>query len=76
MTILWTAYTKGHTNLVLGALGCGCFRSPAHETATVFKECLDKYEGAFTKVVFAILDQNTRELGPLALNFNKVLSKE
>ena len=53
--ILRTAYTKGHTNLVLGALGCGCFRAPPEGTARLFKEELERYEFSFSKVVFAIL---------------------
>jgi uncharacterized protein (TIGR02452 family) len=79
MTILKVAHVKGHVNLVLGALGCGCFRSPPHETALLFKQCLQKYNNAFSKVVFAILDRdvaNKQQLGPLATQFANVLIQD
>lgn len=74
-TILGVAFSKGHTNLVLGALGCGCFRSPPFETALLFKECLNAYNSVFDKVAFAILDRETSppNLGLLATTFANVL---
>lgn len=77
-TVLRTASERGHSNLVLGALGCGCFRSPPYETALLFKHCLQKYRCALKRVVFAILDRNVAkpDLGPLASVFSDVLVKD
>jgi len=50
--------------LVLGAFGCGAYRTPPREMARLFKEVLseERYHDAFAKVVFAILDDhNTRK---------------
>lgn len=54
--ILQIAAHNGHDAVVLGALGCGAWRSPASEVATVFKEVLQEWATAFTKIVFAILE--------------------
>lgn len=54
--ILQMAAHTGHDAVVLGALGCGAWRSPASEVATVFKEVLEKWARAFTTIVFAILE--------------------
>lgn len=50
---------KGHTKLVLGALGCGVFGNPPGEVAKCFLEVLKEKEfqgGRWEEVVFAILD--------------------
>lgn len=49
----------GHAVLVLGAWGCGVFRNDPQEVAAVFARVLrsPEYEGAFARVVFAILDR-------------------
>lgn len=45
-------------SLVLGALGCGAYRNPPHEVVKIFKDCLEKYQHYFKKIVFAILSIN------------------
>ncbi|KAF1920491.1 hypothetical protein BDU57DRAFT_508835 [Ampelomyces quisqualis] len=56
---LRVAAMKGHTKLVLGALGCGVFGNPPGEVANCFLEVLREKEfqgGWWEDVVFAILD--------------------
>ncbi len=45
-------------SLVLGALGCGAYRNPPYEVVKIFKDCLEKYQHYFKKIVFAILSIN------------------
>jgi uncharacterized protein (TIGR02452 family) len=58
--ILRLAVLKGHTKLVLGALGCGAFGNPPEDVAQCFVEVFDEEEfsrkGWFEDVVFAIMD--------------------
>ena len=54
------AATKGHTMLVLGALGCGAFKNPPEEVAECWKEVLDESEfagGWFKEIWFAVFDR-------------------
>ena len=59
---------KGHTNLVLGALGCGAFQNPPELVARLFKEVFqeEEFKGRFESVDFAILkasyDQDNRNV--------------
>jgi uncharacterized protein (TIGR02452 family) len=52
---------NGHTQLVLGALGCGAFRNPTEDVAACWREVLgeDEYKGWFDRVVFAVLDKGS-----------------
>lgn len=53
------AALKGHTKLVLGALGCGVFGNPPKEVAECFLEVMREKEflgGWWEEVVFAIMD--------------------
>ena len=54
--VLHASKLSGHTNVVLGAFGCGAFGNPPHETASIFKELLEspEFRGAFKTIVFAI----------------------
>ena len=54
--VLNAAAMSGHTNLVLGAWGCGAFGNPPTHVARIFKEELESYQGVFAAVVFAIID--------------------
>lgn len=56
--VLAVARAHGHTRLVLGAWGCGVFRNSPETVARAFRESLEgaAYAGAFTQVVFAVLD--------------------
>ncbi|CAO2656383.1 Nn.00g051860.m01.CDS01 [Neocucurbitaria sp. VM-36] len=56
---LRVAAHKGHTKLVLGALGCGVFGNPPKEVAECFLEVLREKEfqgGWWEEVGFAVLD--------------------
>jgi hypothetical protein len=53
------AGAKGHTMLVLGAIGCGAFRNPPQEVATCWMEVLSEVEfagGWFKEIWFAVYD--------------------
>ena len=54
------AASRGHTLLVLGAIGCGAFRNPPEEVAECWGEVLGEREfawGWFREVWFAVFDQ-------------------
>lgn len=60
---LRVAARKGHTKLVLGALGCGVFSNPPTEVAECFLEVFKEKEfqgGWWEDVVFAVMD-NARD---------------
>ena len=47
-------------NLILGAWGCGVFKNKPEEIARMFKDVLKEYQGAFEKVIFAVInDKNS-----------------
>lgn len=46
---------KNHDSLVLGALGCGAFKNPPGEVASIFQNMINKYKGYYKKIGFAIL---------------------
>ncbi|KAK3293804.1 uncharacterized protein B0H64DRAFT_442909 [Chaetomium fimeti] len=53
------AGAKGHTMLVLGAIGCGAFRNPPEEVAKCWQEVLGEVEfagGWFKEIWFAVYD--------------------
>jgi uncharacterized protein (TIGR02452 family) len=61
---------KGHRQLVLGAFGCGAFGNPKQEVARCWKEVFGETEfqgGWWSSVVFAIIDNNKRLDGNVAL---------
>ncbi|KZL71783.1 mitochondrial chaperone bcs1 [Colletotrichum incanum] len=54
------AASRGHSLLVLGALGCGAFRNPPEEVARCWLEVLDEAEfggGWWKEVWFAVYDR-------------------
>lgn len=53
--IFQTGYNNGHDVLILGALGCGAWRSPPEHVAEICLEICKEYHGMFKYVVFAIL---------------------
>ena len=59
-TMFNIALVHHHTNLVLGAFGCGAFANPPNHIALLFKEVLGEplYQGAFEHIIFAILDDH------------------
>jgi uncharacterized protein (TIGR02452 family) len=48
------AYMMNHETLVLGALGCGAFHNPPTEVIKIYNIFLEKYDGCFKNVVFAV----------------------
>ena len=59
-TILRIARANGQRALVLSAFGCGAFRNPPRHVAELFREALasPEFRAAFTRVVFAIVDDH------------------
>ncbi|KAJ4334343.1 hypothetical protein N0V95_009192 [Ascochyta clinopodiicola] len=60
------AASKGHTKLVLGALGCGVFSNPPAEVAECFLEVFREIEfqgGWWEDVVFAVMDNARGDQG-------------
>ncbi|WP_028798728.1 TIGR02452 family protein [Streptomyces sp. 142MFCol3.1] len=58
--VLETAVAHGYRRLVLGAWGCGVFRNDPAQVADAFHTLLGgdgRFAGAFTHVVFAVLDR-------------------
>ncbi|SDM43719.1 TIGR02452 family protein [Halarsenatibacter silvermanii] len=59
--ILALACEEGIQTLVLGAFGCGVFRNVYEDVAEIFKNFLiddERFNSAFTKIVFAVLDSS------------------
>ena len=54
--IINIAYKHEHKVLILSAHGCGAWKSPPEEVASIYKEVLNEYKGL--KVYFAILGVN------------------
>ncbi len=72
-TIFRLALRHYHNALVLGAFGCGAFRNPPEEMASIFKSVLneDEFRNKFLLVTFAIIeDHNSRNVNLRA--FRKV----
>jgi uncharacterized protein (TIGR02452 family) len=49
------AIRNGHDSLVLGAFGCGVFRNPPTEVASIFRDMLRTYASSFKRIGFAVL---------------------
>lgn len=54
--VLEIARAFDYSALVLGAWGCGAFDNDPARTARDFKQALQRHTGAFSEVVFAIVD--------------------
>lgn len=67
LKVLAIAAEHGHEAIVLGAWGCGVFGNDGQEVAELFRQALqEQFRGAFSHVVFAILDTSNEErfIGP------------
>ena len=53
------AIDNGHSNLILGAWGCGVFHNDPYKVSEYFLQGLRKYQGYFAEVVFAIPGKNS-----------------
>ncbi len=61
ITQLKAAYEGGYDTVILGAFGCGAFFNPPELIAEFYKNSIEnKFQGAFKKIVFAILDDGMR----------------
>lgn len=54
--ILQSAQIFGYNSLILGPLGCGAWRCPPNQVATIFKEEINLYDGVFSVIIFACLE--------------------
>jgi uncharacterized protein (TIGR02452 family) len=71
-SVLAAARRHGHARLVLGAWGCGVFGNDPSTVAGAFAALLrgdGPFAGAFTRVVFAILDQRGDQLAAFRSEF-------
>lgn len=72
---------EGHTNIVLGASGCGAFANPKQTVANLVKEVFQEpeFNGVFERVVFGILeifegdDVNVRVFKEICASLNEPL---
>src|SRR5262249_45111890 len=74
LKVLAIATVQGHEALVLGAWGCGVFGNDSQTIAELFNKALtERFRGAFTRVVFAVLDwsEDKHFIGP----FQRVFSQ-
>lgn len=72
LKVLAVARQHQHDALVLGAWGCGAFGNDGEVIAALFREALEKdFQGAFSRVVFAIADwsDDERYIGPFSRAF-------
>ncbi|MBX7221736.1 MAG: TIGR02452 family protein [Blastocatellia bacterium] len=64
--LLWLAWEKGHTDLVLGAWGCGVFGNEPRDIARIFAGLLTSngmFESVFRQIVFAVYDRSEEKAG-------------
>lgn len=54
---------KGHTELVLGAIGCGAFENPPKIVSDIFRKIFQEpeFKGRFKRVDFAILEMSLKD---------------
>lgn len=71
--ILKIAQVNGHSNLILGAWGCGAFANDPEVVAEIFKESLDKFKEFFDHICFAVYDPRPGE--PVFKTFKEILLK-
>ena len=75
--VLAVAALHGHEVLVLGAWGCGVFRNDPAMIADLFQAALaGRFRGAFTHVVFAVLDASGETIGSFEQVFGPATTKE
>lgn len=76
LRVLAIAAQHEHEALVLGAWGCGVFGNDTVEIAWLFEQALtDRFTGAFSRVVFAVLDGSPEErfIGPFKKAFARFI---
>ena len=67
-TIFRIGLIKGHDSLVLGAFGCGAFKTPPREMAQLFHAVMEEeeFQDRFRLITFAILSDHNDRSGNLA----------
>lgn len=67
-TILRIGLIKSHDSMVLGAFGCGAFKTPPREMAQLFKEVMaeEEFKDRYRVISFAILSDHNDRSGNLA----------
>lgn len=75
-TIFRIGLIKGHDSLILGAFGCGAFKTPPREMAQLFKEVMEEeeFKDRYRIISFAILSDHNDRSGNLAA-FEEVFGK-
>jgi uncharacterized protein (TIGR02452 family) len=75
-TIFRIGLIKGHDSLILGAFGCGAFKTPPCEMAELFKEVMEEeeFKDRYRTISFAILSDHNDRSGNLAA-FEEVFGK-
>lgn len=58
--VLRVAAHKGNDVVILGAMGCGAWRSPPQAVADVFARVLPEFNGCFQQIFVAILNTSSR----------------
>ena len=67
LKVLAIGILHSHNSIVLGAWGCGAFGNDLKEIAALFERALrENFNGAYRRVLFAILDwsDEKRYIGP------------
>lgn len=68
--MLLLASAKGHTNLILGAWGCGVFANDPEMIAGLFAHYLKgEFKGVFENIHFAVLSKNGKVIEPFENKF-------
>jgi uncharacterized protein (TIGR02452 family) len=73
LKVLGVGLLHGHDSIVLGAWGCGAFGNDPSAIAKLFHRALqEKFQGAYKRVVFAIVDWSSEErfIGPFKQVFD------
>lgn len=67
-TIFRIGLIKGHDSLVLGAFGCGAFKTPPREMAQLFHAVMEEeeFKDRFRLIIFAILSDHNDRSGNFA----------
>ena len=61
---------------ILGALGCGAFHNPPEEIVKIFNIYLEKYNGCFKTIVFAVLSRSDNNFDIFNANIKRFNIKD
>eukprot|EP00798_Chlamydomonas_sp_ICE-L_P027321 gene27321-biopygen3159 len=71
--VLSVAHKYGHDSIVLGAWGCGAFGCPPKHVAEIMFAEIEKVEGCFKKIVFAILGTDNTVFPPKCADVDDIV---